>query len=211
MHIQYVVARYNEPIDWLRSDAHDVIIYNKGDAIEFKNVVQLPNVGREAHAYLYHVIENYDSLADITMFTQARVSDHGHDQNLDNLTTRFVDNTPQFRFSSRYETYVLGQSRCIDPMFNIYERDNLIKSHAIAEHLVDKITFGEWFEKNIMPTYPQILNLFSHAIFAVSRTQILSRPKEYYERLIVQLSTENAPIEAHFLERSWFYVFNCHI
>jgi hypothetical protein len=96
-------------------------------------------------------------------------------------------------------------------MFNIYERDNLIKSHAIAEHLVDKITFGEWFEKNIMPTYPQILNLFSHAIFAVSRTQILSRPKEYYERLIVQLSTENAPIEAHFLERSWFYVFNCHI
>jgi len=211
MHVQCVVARYNEPIEWLKSNHHDVIIYNKGGSIDFSNVVALPNVGREAHTYLYHIINNYDNLSDITMFTQAKVSDHGHTQNLDELLKKFIDNTSNFKFSSRYETYRLGQSRCIDPKFNLYEKDNLIKSHAISPQLVDKIMFGEWFEKNIMDQYPVTLHLFSHAIFAVSKKHILSRPKEFYEKLLVQLSTENAPIEAHFLERSWFYVFNCHI
>jgi hypothetical protein len=211
MHIQYVVARYNEPIDWLQSNDHDVIIYNKGDKIDFKNVVELPNVGREAHTYLYHVIKNYDRLSEITMFTQAKVSDHRCTENLNELTDRFINNTSEFSFSSLYETYRLGQSKCVDPKFNIYERDNLVLSHSISPDLIDKVTFGEWFEYNFMIKYPTTLHIFSNAIFAVSRAKILSRPKIFYEKLLVQLSTENAPIEAHFLERSWFYVFNCHI
>ena len=31
-----------------------------------KNIINLDNVGRESHTYLYHVINNYNNLSDIT-------------------------------------------------------------------------------------------------------------------------------------------------
>ena len=37
----------------------------------------LPNVGREQHAYLTHIVRNYDSLADWTVFLHGKVSTCG--------------------------------------------------------------------------------------------------------------------------------------
>lgn len=31
-------------------------------------IIPLPNRGREGHSYLHHIVENYDNLADITIF-----------------------------------------------------------------------------------------------------------------------------------------------
>ena len=73
-----VVARYNESIDWTKF--YNCIIYNKGDPIEntntTTNVTTLPNVGREGHTYLHHIINNYDTLSDYTMFLQGNPFDH---------------------------------------------------------------------------------------------------------------------------------------
>jgi hypothetical protein len=61
-----------------------IIVYNKNSNINntyLKNatkadiVHQLPNVGRESGTYLYHIIENYDTLADHILFSQAGVED----------------------------------------------------------------------------------------------------------------------------------------
>jgi hypothetical protein len=71
-----VVARYNESIDWTKS--YNCIIYNKGDPIENTNTttIPLPNVGREGHTYLHHIINHYDNLSDYTMFLQGNPFDH---------------------------------------------------------------------------------------------------------------------------------------
>ena len=37
----------------------------------------LPNVGRESHTYLHHIVNNYDKLADWTVFSQASEPMHG--------------------------------------------------------------------------------------------------------------------------------------
>lgn len=82
MSFEIVVARYNEDIQWLNPylDHGSVIIYNKGEVLididpRFK-VVELPNIGREAHTFLYYIYNNYDSLKDITIFIQGNISDH---------------------------------------------------------------------------------------------------------------------------------------
>lgn len=72
---QLVVARYHETTEWIPSDA---IVYNKGEPIEhprFK-VIDAYNEGREGETYLRHIIENYDTLAEFTLFTQADPFDH---------------------------------------------------------------------------------------------------------------------------------------
>lgn len=73
-----VVARYREDVAWLEPIARDCVVYNKGPAMTcaFRALIELPNVGREAHTYVHHIVHNYDDLADVTVFVQGCVTDH---------------------------------------------------------------------------------------------------------------------------------------
>ena len=88
MRKRIAVARYEENTSWLEPAASlgvDVVIYDKSDrsitdpkesrAISHSHIM-LPNIGREAHTYLHHIVNNYHSLYDIEIFTQGNVSDH---------------------------------------------------------------------------------------------------------------------------------------
>ena len=72
MKTELVIARYNEDLTWLKDVPKTIklTIYNKGeDNIKYP-FINLPNIGRESHTYLYHIINNYDKLADQTIFCQ---------------------------------------------------------------------------------------------------------------------------------------------
>jgi hypothetical protein len=84
--LEIVVARYNEDLEWLKKipKEYKITIYNKGlDDIKNipsnANIFKLPNIGRESHTYLYHMIENYDKLADKTVFCQGDSIFHSPD------------------------------------------------------------------------------------------------------------------------------------
>ena len=64
--VQIVVSRYNEDISHWFILKDYVIIYNKGDINTIPedlrtiyNIIDIPNVGRESHTYLYHITQNY--------------------------------------------------------------------------------------------------------------------------------------------------------
>jgi hypothetical protein len=72
MKTEIVIARYNENLDWLKkikkSKDIKITVYNKGkDDIEVP-FIPLQNKGGESQTYLYHIINNYDNLADQTIF-----------------------------------------------------------------------------------------------------------------------------------------------
>ena len=72
MKTELVIARYNEDLSWTTTiNDPDVYctIYNKGKPIDLP-CIPLPNIGRESHTYLQHIINNYNNLADITIFCQ---------------------------------------------------------------------------------------------------------------------------------------------
>lgn len=75
-----VIARYNESLEWssnISNTRTKCIIYNKGSKLDHIGpIIHLPNVGREEHTYLYHIINNYDNLSDYTMFLQGQPFDH---------------------------------------------------------------------------------------------------------------------------------------
>jgi hypothetical protein len=74
--IDIVVARYNENLEWLseiNDERFNIIVYNKGvndNFIKLPNMttINLNNVERCDHTYLYHIITYYDSLSNITVF-----------------------------------------------------------------------------------------------------------------------------------------------
>ena len=92
--LQVVVVRHAEDIGWSDPFAAVRTVYEKpgkelpvlpmtspsagtGAAAPEAASVVLPNVGREQHAYLTHIVRNYDSLADWTVFLHGKVSTCG--------------------------------------------------------------------------------------------------------------------------------------
>ncbi len=80
---EIVVAYYDEDLSWLSPYTDHCHIYQKGSkqieqktAQEFRQWDTLPNVGRESHTYLHHIITNYDCLAEVTIFFQGDIKSH---------------------------------------------------------------------------------------------------------------------------------------
>lgn len=78
--ISLVVAAYEENLDWVKKIKHKKIIYNKSkryvEESEDCKMFYLPNIGRESHTYLHHIVQNYDDLSDVTIFCQGNPFDH---------------------------------------------------------------------------------------------------------------------------------------
>jgi hypothetical protein len=195
-----VVARYNEDISWTR-EFDKKIIYNKGDFSTIPDdlkpfVVNLPNVGREAHTYLHHIVTHYDNLDNLTIFTQGRFTDH-FIYNLDHFKSLVLNNTEYSRnfFDSRY----WGEnSRHFN--FNLDDWGTDLGKKT-SENL------GQWYERVFEEEFPTSPLVYMAAIFSVSKDYIRNRSKEFYIKLIDEVSYHNAPVEAHFMERSWIQVF----
>ena len=88
--VDLVVARYNEDASWLADVERElptvrIFVYEKGASqtachklhLKRATCVPLANVGREAHAYLTHLIEHHDQLADKVVFAQAGPPGYG--------------------------------------------------------------------------------------------------------------------------------------
>jgi hypothetical protein len=90
-----VVARFIQNlrnISTLQKLKLRIIVYNKNPKIQSTylktvlnaDIVQLlPNVGREGATYLYHIIENYDTLANHILFSQAVAHDASNTRGLE--------------------------------------------------------------------------------------------------------------------------------
>jgi hypothetical protein len=89
---ELVIAKFKEDMTWINQDAvinsyDKIYIYDKSLPSQYFNTCQspysdkvilnsLPNIGREAHTYLHHIIRNYDNLSDIVTFVQGKPFDH---------------------------------------------------------------------------------------------------------------------------------------
>ena len=87
-----IVAKYKEDVSWINGlkNDFDIIVYNKDNNIDPYDLnfvkteyyidgikwVDLPNIGREAQTYLFHIVENFNDLHDLEIFTQGNPFAH---------------------------------------------------------------------------------------------------------------------------------------
>ena len=121
MSVELVIARYNEDINWLdKVKNKKITIYNKGiDNIKYKSI-KLENIGRESHTYLTHIIENYDNLSDITIFSQGDPFFHSPD------FLKLIEDVTKFQ-------PVQALTSCYSP--SLYETSEKYKKFIISKEL----------------------------------------------------------------------------
>lgn len=204
---QLIVARYDEDVSWLsRFPAASVHIYNKGKCLPASQakrgrVHQLPNVGRESHTYLHHIVQHYDEIQDdvVYCFTQGRVGDHF----VGSFESEFLQVTHCTRRSST-ASFPFALDECL------HVPADFVRKQKVQPTSID---FGSWFEKHICPNiHPRTrpLVVWWNGLFSVKGRYLRRRPKSFYEGLLEQLSHDVNPEVGHYFERSWFYILAMH-
>ena len=192
--IELVVARYQENLNWLRRvpRALRITVYDKSTA-PVPDAIALPNIGREAHTYLHHIVTRYDTLCDFTVFCQGKPFDHAFD----------------FHHKLRA---LAGGEMAIENFHWL--------GHFADTDTPDGVLFQKWsknedgraldlagFHRALFgDAGPPEYSFFGGAQFIVSRACICQRPRAFYENAL--LVAENFPEAAHCFERCWDRVFD---
>lgn len=204
--VEIVVAKYNENVDWLIPYNTLITIYDKGSTYNtqnniFKNIIDLPNVGRESHTYLHHIVNNYDNLKEYTVFIQGKIYDHTKFQLND-----YIKNKNPFFSDINMKGTIFASNNAYGYLEHTKHWLQEYNNGHMEKELLD---FETWFNMYIKKTLPPITDfVWSHgACFCVTKTCILSNPKSYYETLLLLLSNHVNPECGHYFERSWYYIF----
>ena len=212
-----VVARYREDLGWLREVGLPCVVYNKGPELDPADlppgteVVALPNVGREAHTYLTHIIAHYGRLPRHTAFLQGNPFAHLAPPEEPRVTpaglrARLLElaalNTP-------FAGLAWFRLRC----------DGLGRPHDLA----DPAKKGRWkgWGKDIpvarifealffSPSPEEFIARASTGNMLVRRERILARSEGFYRRALalVLADPDDADNTGHAFERLWQAVFS---
>jgi hypothetical protein len=189
-----VISRYNEDLLWCSNINHKKTIYNKGSLLKDLKSIEIPNVGREAHTYLYHIVNNYDTLDEYTMFLQGNPFDHGFTDNFmsSNLLNSISFKVPFFPLLRKEENF--NYFVCDD---RGRPHNNLEMVDFIKKHKLEKLFNNKQFY------------FVQGAQFVVSRERIHTQSLETYKHLLETLSDPENGSYAHIMERLWLHIFNC--
>ena len=192
--LDIVVARYAEEVGWIGNlDAvrPRVWLYNKGGESPQRPSLPLPNIGREAHTYLYHIVNHWDDLADRTVFCQGRPHDHAE---------HFVDDVLMYAINPAAEPFRwFGQ--------NLADGVRLVQDD-LNGHPHDTLPIGEYAKDFGVHLEGQYVRFSPGACFAVSRGLIRSMPRSFYASLLDDMEKRPGRRQPWILERLWGYIFN---
>lgn len=213
--ITLVVSRYNEDLHWLEESPFNefqYIVYNKGDNDNFcktnvTSIINLPNVGKCDHTYLYHIVKNFDNLNDILVFLPGSLDMLYKKAKAIEILNRIKNNNYQNAvFIGDYSRNILKEfyTFTLDTYSLSYSK-NFEKNNSSVVYPANIRPFGNWYLHNFGNI---LINYYTFwGIFSVHKKDILQHSKYRYEKLLDQLEFNSNPEVGHFIERSWGAIF----
>ena len=196
MHLELVVCRCGEDLAWTRNVPRGltVTVYDKTPPPDspWPDSLCLPNVGREAHAWLHHLAERYDTLADWTVFAQGHPFDHVPDLHPFLRSLALRPPTEDFVWLGFLWETDDARGR---PTF-VHWSKNPERRELDLEGFFQQL----WGE-----SAPEKVRYVGGGQFALSREGARRRPREFYER--ARTLAAEFPDAAHALERTWDRIF----
>ena len=207
MKTSIIISRYKENIDWIKklNPNFQIIIYNKGDHITAQRnweIINLPNVGRESHTWLYHIYNNFFVLNSYNIFLQGRIDDLG---------CMAYQDLSKYLINLDKKGFVASRLGIITPLhwkdnFSIYKDSRYKKDWFEGNISKSEMNFRE-FSKKLFNDIPYIFPTSYGGCFAVTKNAIQQNNQEFYFELLSILSKNKNPMEGHYMERLWCYIF----
>ena len=197
---EFVIAHYNEPLEWLRSIANHCHVYHKGNDLQpppfpLYSWEKLPNVGRESHTYLYHIINNYDNLADITVFLQG--------DGIEMSNRNCFKNPMEYVHSAKRNVFCRKPPLPVTYWGKILFKSNYQKRVESGELRLSNLTLGDFYERLFGGSHPKTYFQCLRGCFSATKEKLRRHPVEFYKRGISFVSDHPDPTEGHYFERLW--------
>ncbi len=201
-----IIARYDEDLDWLKEyDDFKIIVYNKGERISsntFFNVINLENKGRESHTWLYHIVNNYYDLNEINVFLQGKIDD---------LNCMAYKNPNDYLKKINKYGFKVSRYGLLGPFhwdWNVNIDKDIRYKKQWENNKISRSSIGfRNFSKKLFPNIPLFVATSYSGCFAVKKEIIQQHKLVFYEELLDILSQNENPIEGHYMERLWCYIF----
>lgn len=212
--IEIIVARYNEDLEWMNEppfNNFNYTVYNKGvnDLFQKKNVtkiIQLPNVGRCDHTYLYHIVHNFHNLSPITIFFVGSINNRIKKKNAIKLLNAilfykravFIGNKT-YNLRTHFNSFKLDQWKCTDSKNAELNPETKLLPAIIRP-------YGAWYQFHFGNTI--VKNWCVYGIFSMHKMDIIKHDIERYKKLLAGLERHSNPEVGHYIERSWAAIFH---
>jgi hypothetical protein len=212
---EVVISLFDKDINWIENIDKDIkiSIYRKGNSTTHKNEIYLPNnVGRDVHTFFYHIVNNYDKLADYTFFAQDYPFDHienyiqiinGDKKEWDTYSSYKKDEYWAYHWNSIGTMWALENSN-EEGGNKVLKSDKHGRPHH-PENLPIESIWNELFTSNC----PNTLEFTPGGHFSISKEQILTKDLEFYKKILTLL--ENNELSPWVIERLEHYIFNKNI
>jgi hypothetical protein len=213
--IEIIIARFNEDLNWTLEapfNCFQYIVYNKGNNDNFnktnvKKIINIENVGKCDHTYLYHITENYDNLSNIIVFFPGSLNLYYKKDKAKLILNNIIkSNYSKAYFAGHYHpnikqafnNFKLDKYRTTDIKNCLLNNESRLQKSKIRP-------YGNWytyFFGNIKAHWTTMCGIFS-----IDKRDIIQHPIERYQGLLKTVNTHSNPEAGHYIERSWCAIF----
>lgn len=211
---EVVVVRYNEDLEWLKHEFKNekIIIYNKGeDDLEnlpvHSKVINIPNIGWFGGSILYHLVNNYNILADRTLFLQGEPYEqplflplirHKGEIKSACQTQNIIGKGEETTLQIRSDEFTYGHTEEEWATTKYAGKFKLFNNYSMIDFA------QQYVDKDILLEGP--LCVVWGAQFAVDKSNVYLHKAEFYQRML-PLFEQKYPMADFYLEKLWDIIF----
>lgn len=225
-----VISRYLENLNFMDDypfNKFNAIVYNKGNNDNFNRnnvikVVNLPNIGRNDHTFIYHIVNEYNNLSENTIFITDSINLLHKKTQLINIIKKLIHNNFN---KSIFISKCICENNNKKSLWNIEK--NFFMTKYGASGILNKKSgnnqtirsnispFGKWYFhnfNNLKDINNNKLNInykcnAYYGIIGMNKKNIINKDINFYKKLLKQLEIGDNVEVGHYIERSWSVIF----
>lgn len=192
--MKWIISRYLHKVSYLKDYTDDIVMYDRSPE-PIEGSIVMPNIGSDLYDKFSYIIDNYDNLPDVAVYTKANLFDYIKPREFEKIK----DNKTFTPLLSQEHHIYLPTCYYQDKMY--YEINNMwylgmhpCKNKMIPHELQEILGISEM---EYLPFCPG-------SNYILPKENILKHPKEFYILLRSYLEWDIYPGEAQIMERGLF-------
>lgn len=191
--MKYVISRYNHNLNWLSEYSDDYLVYDRSE-VPLAGAKVVRNVGSDIYDKFTFIIDNYDSLPKVAVYTKANLFKYITKEEFDKVK------------DNKTFTPLLTQNHKVDGVINYYkdgmyyEINNYWYLNAHPAKYAKEIIEFTGMDKREYNAFAPGSN------YILPKENILQHSKKIYKQLRSYLDWDVYPGDCQLLERNLYYL-----
>lgn len=194
--MKYVISRFNHNLAWLADYSVDFVLYDRSDK-PLENAIVVPNIGSDLWDKLGFIIDNYDHLPEVAVYTKANLFDYIKPREFEKIKDNQTFTPILSQDHHTYEPICRYNNQ-------IYEEIN--NGWYLAAHPPKSITAANDLIRLLGIVGQPYVQFAPGSNYILPKKTILKHPKAFYEKLRSYIDWDVYPGECMIIERGLYNI-----